>query len=957
MHSMKRLFSLQAWTAIILMIVGATTMGGWVMRNAPGVQVSPDFVGMVFSAAAGFTLIGVALILPICGVPSAAKAQTAIGKLLIVIAAIVLFGYVAGVHTPLDLPFLHDWLNDGNPVAGRMAPNTAFSFALTGAVFILMQRVRSKAVGGAIQIATFILLVLGFIGLAGYALRLELLYPWAPVRRIAIQSALCVIATGLGLWCQWHRDDWYRTQRYFRDDEKTGYVAATILTVIAMTAGIVGFSVQQATLGRTLTENLMAHLRNQTTLFRTAVQESQLDAESLAIRPRIIELVTTLNHDPGDTAANQQLRAVGHSILASRYSGVVFYDRSGRTLLRLGRFAHLPEIEVDLGMTTPTSLLWKDGVLINNRVPLHDGQEVVGAMAVEQSLPLVAEQLAQTEGFGKTGELGICTLQGETLSCFPQRRNPQVHSVPLLNNEGKLSPMGHATEGRTGIFQGVDYRGHTVIAAYGPLAQSGLGLVVKQDAEELYQPIREQLNWYLPLLLLLVVGGGMLLRSQVKPLVTQLLRSEHDAMTKELHIRTVVDNIAECIITLNEDGRIESFNRAASRIFGYPVEDATGMPITALMPPQMRPRHEEGMQRYLHGSSAHVVGMGNRELSALHRDGTIFPLELAVTEIRVDGRRLFVGIARDITERKQAEQKLAAESAKNATLLRTASDGIHVLDLDGNLVQANDAFCRMLGYSAEEMHGMNVLHWDPQWPAELLPEKQHQPHEKDILFETRLRRRDGSMVDVEVHVAGIMIDGKQLLYASARDISERKKAAEQMEHLAHFDILTDLPNRALLADRLKQALTKAKRYKYRLALLFIDLDKFKPVNDTFGHDVGDLLLKEVAHRLRSCLRESDTVARVGGDEFIVLLPQIDAEEYGVLVAEKILAELNTPFDIDGRTLDISGSIGVAVYPDDGTDEDELMKHADSAMYEAKQRRSSVVAFARLRQPIGTVTSN
>lgn len=951
---MRKLFSLQAWTALILMIVGMTTMGGWVMRNPAAVQISPEFVGMVFSTAAAFTLVGVALILPVCGVPAAAKAQTLIGKLLIVIAAIVLFGYVTGVHTPLDLPFLHDWLNDGNPVPGRMAPNAAASFALTGAVLILMHRVQSKATGGAIQIATFILLVLGFIGLAGYALRLELLYPWAPVRRIAIQSALCVIVTGLGLWSQWHRDDWYRTQRYFRDDEKTGYVAATILTVIAMTAGIVGFSVQQATLGRTLTENLMADLRNQTTLFRTAVQESQLDAESLALRPRVIELVAALSHNPDDTAALQKLRAVGHSILASRYSGVVFYDRGGRTLLRLGRFAHRPEIEIDLGMASPTSLLWEDDVLINNRVPLHNGQEVVGALAVEQPLPLVAEQLAQTEGFGKTGELGICALQSGGLTCFPQRRNPQVHSFPLLNEEGKLTPMGYAAEGRTGIFQGMDYRGHTVIAAYGPLAQTGLGLVVKQDAEELYQPIREQLNWYLPLLLLLVVGGGVLLRSQVKPLVTQLLQSERDAMTKELHIRTVVDNIAEGIITLNENGRIESFNRAASRIFGYAVHEAIGMPITAMMPPHMRSRHEAGMQRYLRDGYPRFVGMGNRELQAQHRDGTVFPLELAVTEIRVDGRRLFVGIARDITERKLAEQKLAAESAKNATLLRTASDGIHILDLDGNLVQANDAFCRMLGYSAEEMLGMNVQQWDAQWPAELLAEKLHQRHENeenDILFETRHRRRDGSTVDVEVHVAAIVIDGKQLLFASARDISERKKAAEQMEHLAHFDILTDLPNRALLADRLKQALAKAKRYKYRLALLFIDLDKFKPVNDTFGHDVGDLLLKEVAHRLRNCLRESDTVARVGGDEFIVLLPQIDAEEYGVLVAEKILAELNTPFNIDGRTLDISGSIGVAVYPDDGADQDELMKHADSAMYEAKQRRSSVVAFARLRQPV------
>ncbi|HEY0846395.1 MAG TPA: diguanylate cyclase [Noviherbaspirillum sp.] len=826
MRTIRNFVSIPAAAAVLLMTAGVTTMAGWLVRNPAVVQLGPDFIGMVFSTAFCFTLAGFALLLPVFHVPGAERMQAAIGKLLIAMATIVLVAYLADAGTPLDLHGLHAWLDDGNPVPGRMAPGAAAGFALAGFVLLMMQRVRSKAAGGAIQTATYILLILGFVGLAGYSLQLELLYDWFPAKRIAIQSAVALLVMGVGLWGQWRRAEWYRTARYFQDDEKTGYVAATILTAIAMSAGIIGFAVQQATLSKTLSENLLAQLRNQTTLFQTIVNESMTDAEILAARPPLIQLARTLGHTPGDAEAERQLHVIAKSILASRYSGVAIHDIDGRELLRVGRFAAHPEIRADLGMRHSATLLWERGVLVHIRVPLRDRPERVGTLVIEQPLPVITDQLARMEGFGTTGELGICTRQDEQLVCFPQRRNPAVHSFSRLNAEGRLTPMGYATDGLTGVFNGMDYRRQRVIAAYGPLTKSGLGIVVKQDAEELFTPIRQQLNWYIPLLLLLVVGGALLLRSQVKPLVAKLIRSERHATSRELHIRTVVDNIAEGIITLNENGTIASFNRAAARIFGYSPEEAIGMPITAMMPPSMRDLHEEGMRRYLRDGSPRFVGMGNRELLAMHKNGTVFPLELAITEMRADEGRLFVGIV--------------------------------------------------------------------------------------------------------------------------RDISERKKAAERMQHLAHYDILTDLPNRALFADRLRQAFAKARRDKCRMALLFVDLDKFKPVNDSYGHDTGDLLLKEVAARLQDCLRESDTVARVGGDEFIVLLPQIDAGQDGLLVAEKILAALSAPFHVAGHALDISASIGVAIYPEDGHDQEALLKSADTAMYRAKESGgAAVIAFSRL----------
>lgn len=202
-----------------------------------------------------------------------------------------------------------------------------------------------------------------------------------------------------------------------------------------------------------------------------------------------------------------------------------------------------------------------------------------------------------------------------------------------------------------------------------------------------------------------------------------------------------------------------------------------------------------------------------------------------------------------------------------------------------------------------------------------------------------LRREDGSIY---------------ALCGISTDITERKDIEEHMQHMAQYDALTHLPNRALFNDRLQQAIAAAQRNKARLALMFIDLDKFKPVNDTYGHGIGDLLLKEVASRIQDCLRESDTAARMGGDEFVILLPVIEARQNARKVAEKILDVLNRPFEISGHTLQISSSIGIALYPEHGRSDKLLVKCADLAMYHAKQQgRNNVQIYQPGMQETGT----
>ncbi|MFA6201712.1 MAG: sensor domain-containing diguanylate cyclase [Gallionella sp.] len=213
--------------------------------------------------------------------------------------------------------------------------------------------------------------------------------------------------------------------------------------------------------------------------------------------------------------------------------------------------------------------------------------------------------------------------------------------------------------------------------------------------------------------------------------------------------------------------------------------------------------------------------------------------------------------------------------------------------------------------------------------------------------EHRILCRDGAVKWVLAR--GMIVshgaNGKPLrMIGTLSDITVRKNIDERLRYMAHYDPLTNLPNRALLSERLQQSVVRARRDQSTMALMFLDLDKFKPVNDTLGHETGDQLLQQVAVRLLSCVRASDTIARIGGDEFVVLLHAIDQEPDAAMVAEKILHSLNRPFSIGEHEIRISGSIGIAAYPQHGTDEKLLLINADIAMYQAKKEGRNSYRF-------------
>jgi diguanylate cyclase (GGDEF)-like protein/PAS domain S-box-containing protein len=303
-------------------------------------------------------------------------------------------------------------------------------------------------------------------------------------------------------------------------------------------------------------------------------------------------------------------------------------------------------------------------------------------------------------------------------------------------------------------------------------------------------------------------------------------------------------------------------------------------------------------------------------------------------------RRLFQEAQRELAERKRVEEALRESEEMYKTLVQTSPDAVTVTDLEGHITEVSQRTLELHGFeSAEELLGRSTL--------ELLAPEDHEKARINLRKtlkegfvrneEYTLLRRGGTRFIGESNAALIKdAYGKpKALIVTTRDITERKQAEEKLAYMATHDPLTGLPNRMLFNDRLTLALAQAHRNQQKLAVMLLDLDHLKDVNDTLGHSVGDKLLQAVGERLTSLLRKSDTVARMGGDEFMLILPEIARVEDTARVAQKVLESFRGPFVFDGHEVHITTSIGIAIYPADGEDADTLVKNTDIAMYRAK----------------------
>ncbi len=415
------------------------------------------------------------------------------------------------------------------------------------------------------------------------------------------------------------------------------------------------------------------------------------------------------------------------------------------------------------------------------------------------------------------------------------------------------------------------------------------------------------------------------------------LRSEHQFSQALLKAQSDAN---EGIFVI-EDGRVIFANEAIVKLTGYSMRELLDdIPFIELVHPDEREEIVDKYRRRLAGEQFE----SRYESAFLTKSGARREVEVAVAVLKVEHKTRILVIARDISERKHQENVLRIYKAA----VDAAADSIVITDRNALIEYANPAFTRVTGYTLAEAHGKT--------PA-LIKSGLHNKSFYQKLWHTLLtgqewkgeivnRRKNGEIYHEEMAIAPVVDASGNIdrFVAVKRDVTERKQLEQRLAHMAHYDDLTGLPNRALFFDRLDHALVQAKRKGEQFAILFIDLDEFKNVNDRHGHEAGDKLLREVAQRLSRCVRESDTLARMGGDEFTLILSSIVQARDAGQVAEKVIATLAAPVFPESLNCQVGASIGISLYPGDGSDRETLLNRADAAMYRTKEQGKNAYCY-------------
>lgn len=441
--------------------------------------------------------------------------------------------------------------------------------------------------------------------------------------------------------------------------------------------------------------------------------------------------------------------------------------------------------------------------------------------------------------------------------------------------------------------------------------------------------------------------------------ITHVLKTEQSLNDKELRLRLLEDNFSDIVLCTNQELELDYVSPSIYSLLGYKPQDLLALENQQRFAVIGLAQHLEALA----GDYCHALtqckklayeGEGYQSIflsEALHSDGTRIPVEIKVTLLIGQQHQELQGlliVCRDIRERAriEADLRLAAKVFENS------QEGIYITNKQGRITQVNQAFSDITGYSAEQSLEQRPAFLGSGWHEDYFSREIQPVLDRSGYWQGEVinRRASGSVFPALVGITAVLSDATSEAAPSAenllgyittfRDITEFKDNEQQIRKLAYYDALTDLPNRSLFLDRLSQEVQRAQRNHNHVALLFLDLDRFKVINDSMGHAVGDRLLTEVARRLKESIRADDTVARMGGDEFTIILNDLnsreDAESAATQVSQKALRALNESFVLQGRDVYISASIGIAVYPQDGDSNQELLKNADTAMYHIKE---------------------
>jgi diguanylate cyclase (GGDEF)-like protein/PAS domain S-box-containing protein len=429
--------------------------------------------------------------------------------------------------------------------------------------------------------------------------------------------------------------------------------------------------------------------------------------------------------------------------------------------------------------------------------------------------------------------------------------------------------------------------------------------------------------------------------------ITERRKMEETIRQSEEKYRTILDEMEDAYFEVGLSGNFIFVNDAVCRHLGYSREELIGANFRGQM------AEEEIDIVYKAFSNVYITGKPEKVISykVIRKDGTTAFAEIAGLPLQNRKGEIigFRGIGRNITKRRQMEDAIRQSEEKYRAILENMQEGYFEVDLAGNFTFFNDSICLLFGYTQEEMMGMNNRQLTNKENAKILFQafnKIYKTGEPTKGFDWEVIRKDGSKIFIEASVS-LQKDssGKSIGFRGiTRDVTERKFTEEKIQYMATHDALTGLPNRLMFNQLINHTIQTAQRYQRQFAVLFIDLDRFKTINDTMGHEAGDQLLQEIATRLKQTLRVVDVAARLGGDEFVILIEEISDSNHAATVAHKILTSIIKPITIMGQECRITASIGICMFPKDAQDEQSLMKNADIAMYLAKEEGKNNYQF-------------
>ncbi len=657
-------------------------------------------------------------------------------------------------------------------------------------------------------------------------------------------------------------------------------------------------------------------------------------------------------------------------------------DTSGNVLRRVDSLTSRaprripPRLMTELATVAQSGRVTFTGVLPDSRgqpavylvKPVAENQLAIGALDTRY---LVTLQQAIT--FGHKGHAAIVDQHGRVLA------HPREEWRLGMRDLSALQPVQQMLKGESGVaFFYSPAVEMDMVAGFAPVDGVGWGVMVPQPVAELKQQVREVLGitagivilgiliavvlgWWLAGLLAHPVGeltraaramasGRPGPRPQSSRLLPRELRSLIDsfnAMTAEIttanqalrqksaFLQATLDNMGEGITLIDRDGRLVLYNHRFAELFEVPFAPGSNpRPLAELLVGPARNgefgplRDPEAAVRAWLG---YLRSQAGKHLEHVRPNGRI--IEIRCSALPVGGQ---VASYIDITERKQAE----AELQLAAKALESTADGVMITTRQRRIISVNQAFTAITGYSAQETLGRDPSflasgRHDQEFFTRLWQTLNDTDHWQGEIWN---RRKNGEVFPEWLAISAVKdLDNQTSHYVGVfTDISQRKQAEARLDFLAYHDPLTQLPNRALFQIRCREALARADRHGYLVCLLFIDLDRFKTINDSLGHAIGDQLLQAAAERLAEGVRETDTLARLGGDEFTLLLDSLNDPQDGAAIAHKLITTLSQPFQLAGHLVYISASIGISCYPRDGRDVQTLLKNADAAMYQTKQ---------------------